>query len=198
MIQLTKKHFIGQGLFRSCYHHPLRSDMCIKIGHPSVQESKLDKEHHYLEKLQKRISLRKEDYPFFSQYHGKIKTNLGTGALYDIVTDSNSKNISQTLYYYIVNKEHSIEDITLQNALKNLLDTMNFHKVIARDLTAVNICCKINKNNKLEMIIVDGIGHRYFIPLVDYCRFFTKKQNIKHFSQHNLFLFDKIRGNKRT
>ena len=50
------------------------------------------------------------------------------------------------------------------------------HKVIANDIISKNICCKILNDQSIQMIIIDGVGHRNFIPLVDWFSYFAKKK----------------------
>jgi hypothetical protein len=51
------------------------------------------------------------------------------------------------------------------------------HKIFTRDLRSRNICCRIiNEKNDIELVIVDGIGHRDFFPLADWFDFFSRKK----------------------
>ena len=53
---------------------------------------------------------------------------------------------------------------------------MTIHKVFTRDLRSRNLCCKILKNNSIQIIIIDGIGHRDFFPFADLFNYFSKKK----------------------
>ncbi len=64
---------------------------------------------------------------------------------------------------------------------------------IIRDLMGKNICCKILKNKSIELIIIDGVGHRDFIPLVEWFHFFTKRKINKIFYKNKLNSMDEHR-----
>lgn len=67
------------------------------------------------------------------------------------------------------------------------------HKIIVRDLIAKNICCKRLKNNSIELIIIDGVGHRDFIPLVEWFHIFSKRKINKIFFKKKLYSMDEHR-----
>ena len=53
---------------------------------------------------------------------------------------------------------------------------MTQFKVFTRDLRARNLCCKLLQDNTIQIIIIDGIGHRDFFPLADYFNYFSQKK----------------------
>jgi hypothetical protein len=68
------------------------------------------------------------------------------------------------------------QDNVLENALYALKQHMIKFKVFTRDLRARNLCCKLLKDGTVQLIIIDGIGHRDFFPLADWFLFFSKKK----------------------
>ena len=46
---------------------------------------------------------------------------------------------------------------------------------MAVDLWARNICCQRMMDGDIRLVIIDGLGHRDFLPLVDWFSYFTRK-----------------------
>ncbi|WP_425075649.1 YrbL family protein [Psychroserpens sp. S379A] len=182
MIQLSESDYLAEGLARTCYFHPENENLCIKIGKPDVEVSHLYKEINYYKKINKKDAS-KFDYPFYAMYHGTIETNLGEGFVYDLVRDETSQEVSKTLIDYIRMKDSPIDDSVFDTSLKKLQDQMIKYKVFASDLRPRNLCCKILKDGSVEMIIVDGIGHRDFLPLGDWFHCFAKQKVERRFQK---------------
>ncbi len=182
MIQLSESDYLAEGLARTCYFHPEDENLCIKIGKPNVEVSHLYKEINYYKKINKKDTS-KFDYPFYAMYHGSIETNLGEGFVYDLVRDETSQEVSKTLLDYIRMKDSPIDDSVFDTSLKKLQDQMIKYKVFASDLRPRNLCCKILKDGSVEMIIVDGIGHRDFLPLGDWFHCFAKQKVERRFQK---------------
>lgn len=182
MIELSESDYLAEGLARTCYFHPEDENLCIKIGKPNVEVSHLYKEINYYKKINKKDAS-KFDYPFYAMYHGSIETNLGEGFVYDLVRDETSQEVSKTLIDYIRMKGSPIDDSVFDTSLKKLQDQMIKYKVFASDLRPRNLCCKILKDGSVEMIIVDGIGHRDFLPLGDWFHCFAKQKVERRFQK---------------
>ena len=60
------------------------------------------------------------------------------------------------------------------------------HKIFIGDLRARNLCCKILKDNTIQLIIIDGICHRDFFPIADYFNYFAKRKVELRFLKANL------------
>ena len=174
MVVLNEKHYIGEGLIRTCYVNPEDKNQCIKVPKPHVERNYTYKEILYYLKLHKR-DRSAYDYSFYSDYKGEITTNLGVGQIFDLIRDEPTGTVSKTLEYYLGN-ESLIDGETLWEALLKLKAQMTFFKVFTRDLRARNLCCKLLNNNTIQIIIIDGIGHRDFFPLADYFNHFSKKK----------------------
>ena len=50
--------------------------------------------------------------------------------------------------------------------------------------------CKILKDNTIQLIHIDGVGHRDFIPLVNWFSFFAKKKIKRRLIRFNLHDLD--------
>lgn len=179
MVYLDKNHYIGEGEIRFCYEHPNDDKRCIKIPRKETTRDYTEKELKYFKKLSKRSRVNFQ-FPFYADFLGEIETNLGRGQIFDLVRDETTNNISKTLEYYLT-KSNSIDDEKLEDALKLLKKQMIKHKVFTRDLRARNICCRIKMDGAVELVLVDGIGHRDFFPLPIGFITFPKRRSTVHF-----------------
>ena len=181
MVYLDKNHYIGEGEIRFCYEHPHDEKRCIKIPRKETTRDYTEKELKYFKKLSKRSRVNFQ-FPFYADFLGEVETNLGRGQIFDLVRDETTNNISKTLEYYLT-KSNSIDDEKLEGALKLLKKQMINHKVFTRDLRARNICCRIKMDGAVELVLVDGIGHRDFFPFADWFYYFSKKKVDRTFSR---------------
>ena len=179
MIELKESDFIAEGKYQKCYKHPLDKNLCVKISKYNVTETRLASELNYSKKISQRDSS-KFDYPFFSHYYGEKTTNFGTGYVHQLIRDETTSKISKTLEYYLLTTNCILSDEILSIAFERLKLQMIKHKVIANNIRSKNICCKILKDNSVQLILVDGLGHRDFLPLVDWFSFFAKKKIERH------------------
>lgn len=185
MIELSDKYYIAEGLARVCYQHPEDSNLCIKIGKPEVEVEHLYKEINYFKKL-KNKDKSAFDYMFYADYHGEIDTNLGTGFVYDLVKDETTNQISLTLRHYLEMENSPINDVIFEKELHRLKEEMIRHRIFVGDFRARNICCKLLKNNSIELIVIDGLGHRDFFPFADYSTYFARKKVERRFIKSNM------------
>ncbi len=184
MIKILKKHYIGKGHNRQCFHHPDNQNLCIKINIGNETKDS-DKEIAYYKKLVKK-DITKFDYPFFANYLGPIQTNLGIGHVYDLVVDEQSHQVSKTLKYYIDTKPAIIDYKILITALSRLKQQMIQHRVFVSGLYARNICCKILQDYSIELVIIDGLRNKEMIPLADYISYLARKKIERHFLRSKL------------
>lgn len=202
MIEIKEEHYITKGNLQKCYIHPENDDLCIKIR---LNEQEIDPHYNtvrynnrfndeikYYKKVQKK-NLNKFEYSFFSNFYGIKKTNLGNGYIFDLIKDEKTNKISLTLCDYLKMDKSPFSDDLLISKLKKLKNLMIEHKIIVSDLTSENICCKILKDNSLQLIVVDGLGHRDFIPSVDYIRYFTKRKVEKIYQRQRLYNMNVLR-----
>ena len=174
MVRIHDEDYIGEGEIRTCYVHTNDANLCIKIPKPHVTRAYISKEILYFLKIAKRNTNRYQ-YPFYSSYKGEEETNLGLGQVFELIRDETTGKISKTLEFYLKNTG-LIQDNVLENALYALKQHMIKFKVFTRDLRARNLCCKLLKDGTVQLIIIDGIGHRDFFPLADWFLFFSKKK----------------------
>ena len=192
MLILKEENLLAEGAIQKCYFHPNDERLCIKID-KNLGDIRLVHEINYSKKISKK-NFNTFDYPFFAKHHKEIETNLGNGHVYDLVRDETTGNVSKTMSHYLLNKEENITDESLKNAFDRLIKMMIKHKVIANDLQSHNICCKILKNNTIEMVLIDGLGHRDFLPLVDWFSYFAQKKIERRLVKHHFTNFENQRN----
>lgn len=166
--------------------------MCIKVPGPKITREYTFKEILYFRKIAKR-NKSKYAYQFYSDFYDEAETNFDLGQIFDLIRDETTGNISQTLEFYIL-KSNTIADDKLEKALLELKQQMTKHKVFTRDLRARNICCKLKKDDSIELVIIDGIGHRDFFPFADWFHYFSKKKVERTFTK---WYFDNIDEQRR-
>lgn len=185
MLHIKDQHYISEGLARKVYFHPENNNLCVKIGKPEVDTKHLYKEIKYFEKI-KHKDTSKFDYQFYAKYLGETKTNLGTGFIYELVRDEESQNISLTLRHYLEMDNSPITDKQIEEGLQRLKQQMITNKIFVGDLRARNICVKLLKDNSIELVVIDGIGHRDFFPLADWFHHYAAKKVERRFFKAKL------------
>jgi len=184
-ILLNKDLFIKEGIRQKCFMHPDDENLCIKIAKPNIDKKRLINETKYWARYSKK-KIKSNDYPFFPRYYGTIETNLGIGHVFDLIRDETTDEYSKTLDYYLLNSVDFINDGILEATFKKLIQLMARYRVIANDIKPENICCKILSDNTVQLVLIDGVGHRDFIPLVDWSAFFAKKKIQRRLLKLNL------------
>ncbi len=196
MIEISDEHYIGEGGFQKCYIHPNDGNLCVKISKPRIRKNaRIEGELKYYSKIQKKDTT-KFEYVFFARYFGEVETNLGKGYVYDLIKDEITQGISLTLADYLQMPNSPIPEKKLIEGLDRLKQQLIINKILVRDLTGKNICCKVLKDTSIELIVVDGVGHKDIIPLVDWIQFFTKMKiehvfntkKLRSMNDHRVFL----------
>jgi len=188
MIDINKLQFIAEGVFQKCFKHPSNDDLIIKISKQNIETTRLANEIKYCKYISKK-TMKKDDYQFFSTFEGTVDTTHGTGYVFNLIRDETTQYTSKTLEYYLLNPNSEISDQMLNTAFDRLIKLMIKYKIIANDIRAKNICCRILKDNSIELIHIDGLGHRDFIPLVNWFSYFAKKKierRLRLFNLHDL------------
>lgn len=185
VVQLNSQDLIGEGVYQKCYTHPAMVNLCIKIEKPSAPDTRLINEiKHWKRISKKRIDA--NDSLFFSKYYGTVETNLGIGHIYDLIVDEHTHEVSRTLEHYLLTPTEGINDDMLKIGWNRLLQLMVKYKVIANDLRAKNICCKRLHDKGVELVLIDGVGHRDFIPLVNHIQFLARRKIERRLIKHKL------------
>ena len=171
MLLLNASDFVGKGLHRECYVHPNDEQRCIKVVVAGdLSESK--REQSYYKLLQKRgIS-----WNILPRFHGVIETNLGAGAVFDLIRDYDG-NISKTLEYYLSSEQlDSAENPGISQAISAFKKELYRQSIITMTLSPKNIMYKKTGPNEGRLVLIDNIGNSDFIPICSYIDSLAKKK----------------------
>lgn len=161
MIELNQGHFIAMGIYCKCFENPLKMGECIKIPIEGRKAQKrLRADIKYYRKLHKKSA----DLSYIADYFGECQTSMGIGYRYECVRDYDSK-VSRRLEYYLENTEISRE--TLYNQMGMLAYYLVENKILISDLHARNILIKLGDSGEITPMIVDGIGDRVAIEVLN-------------------------------
>jgi len=175
MIEIKEENYFGKGEFQKCYIHPNNDNLCIKIKtNNNPNNKRVEIELEYFLRIQKKKLKNNSDYSFIVYYHGTQNTNLGEGYIYDLIRDETTNKISKTLFDYLKMENSPISDNIFMAELKKLKKKLIENKIVVRDLTGKNICCRILKDNTIQLIVIDGVGHREFFPFVNWFSLFSR------------------------
>lgn len=179
MIVLNQSLLVGKGLHRECYVHPHQNELCVKILFTNAGLKEVAREQAYYKLLQKRnIS-----WDVLPRFYGNIKTNLGSGAVFDLIKDSDGK-ASKSLEYYLSSIEETKQNYTgLSKAFLDLKKSLFHNKIITMTIKAKNIVYKRTNSTQGALIIIDNIGNSDFIPISNYISFLAKKKISRRWSR---------------
>jgi len=184
MIVLEEGSFIGEGGLQKCYVHPNDENLCLKIvkekEHPKL--FRLDEEIKYYKKNQ-----HKKIASFVSKYRGEVLTNIGIATIFDLIRDETTNEISLTVDDYLRMDNSPFSNELFEGKIVELKSKLINNKVIFRDFTTKNICCKVLKNNDIQLIIIDGLGNNDLLPVTDFFRFFARKKMNRIFKRRKLY-----------
>lgn len=183
MIELAQDFFIGRGRTRECYRDPRDPSRCIKVDYIDRGCRQTAKEAGYYQKLRRlKPGL---VYDFIPQFHGMVETSRGPGGVFDLVRDCDGQ-ISRTLGEYLRDGTVARERDTWQQALDRFLARLWETGVILRDLNPGNLSARRREDGSIQLVAIDGIGHRHFIPLCDYFLFIARRTQARHISRKEL------------
>jgi len=177
MINLKPTMMIGKGLHRECFTHPDSDHLCIKVVTNGNQQE-TEREQHYYQLLEKRdIS-----WDMLPKFHGNLDTNMGDGAVFDLIRD-HDQNTSKTLEFYLndVQRFDEIADEILA-ALQNLKNYLIRENIITMSIKPKNILFQKQQNGAGKIIIIDNIGNSDFFPISSYSRYFGQKKILRKWS----------------
>lgn len=183
MIYINFSSLIGTGSHRKCYVHPENKDLCVKIiFNEDLKESKREQSYYRL------LEKRNISWEMLPRYYGVIESNLGHGAVFDLIRDYDGE-ISKTLEYYLSSSE--ILELQCPCFLQTFYSLKKYlykYKIIPMDLKPENILYKKTSDKDGLLVIIDNIGNSDFIPVCNYVGYLATKKILRkwHRFEHNL------------
>ena len=151
---------VGKGKERTCFVHPSEPEKAIKIVHGAVTKQ-TERELKFYGKLKRRKNVSYKQIPF---YYGQIKTNLGTGHIFEMVRDFDG-NVSKSLLWYLQNG-YRLEDF--EKRLKKLRKYLLKNQIIFNhDMYAGNILFQKKSASKGRLVVIDGLGDTVFFTVLN-------------------------------
>jgi len=191
MINIDPSSLIGKGLHRECYVHPENKNLCIKVVvHGDSKE--IQREQKYYSLLQKRnIS-----WEVLPRFYGLVETNLGLGAVFDLIRNYDG-SVSKTLEFYLVSNEKTGSHyLGLLKAINSLRKKLYQQKIITMTLKAKNIVYKKTNHEEGRLIIIDNIGNSDLIPICNYNAFMAGKKILRKWKRFENNLLNKYAHNE--
>lgn len=190
IVELSDKLFLGKGTARICYYDPRDATKCIKIDWADRSFSQTKQEGKYYKWLaQKRPGFQ---YDCIPRFHGFVETNCGLGGVFDVVRDSETSKLSKTLRDYLRDGTVKRERDRWEIALKKLRDSVLRNALVVGDLGPGNILASARMDGSIQLVIVDGIGHRDFLPLCDYIPSLARLRSSRKMNRFGLTSVDAL------
>jgi len=153
---------IASGAYVHCYRHPDDPNLCIKVITSNPKAAKrLRTDISYYHK----IHSQKKDLSQVSDMLGSCLTDLGPGHLYECITDADG-SVSKTLGHYITEHPEMLNEVIA--ALRELAHYLLKNRILISDLHVKNILLRITPGTPPTAIIVDGIGDKVAITLLNH------------------------------
>jgi hypothetical protein len=170
---LTPQLFVAEGTDRKCYRHPDRNECCVKVLHPEVGPGRFWREVKYFSRLRRRGI----DFKHLSAYRGIVDTNLGKGAMFDLVLDDDSR-ISRSLHHYLGENDLRF-NAWVGEEMERLKQDLYTQWIAIHDLNPTNILVKRLGFDEFRMVVIDGVGHNHFVPLASYSPAFARRKLVR-------------------
>ena len=172
-ISLTATEFIGAGTDRECYRHPARPEYCIKILRAERHPRRFRREIRYYRRLARRAI----DWQRLTRYHGMVQTNLGQGAIFDLVLDHDG-GISKSLQSRLQRQDPGFDAWAVRE-LNALARDFYDRWIVFHDLNPTNLLVQRVDAEHQRLVVIDGIGHNHFLSIASYSPAFARRKLVR-------------------
>lgn len=170
MLELSAATLVGKGLHREVHVHPDDDSKCVKVVVLRGEEE-TRREQAYYRFLQRRNI----DWNSLPQFYGNEDTNMGPGAVFDLIRDDDGQ-VSKTLEFYLDNLSSTPEPVeSISQALLSLKWDLLEQNIITMTLKPKNMVVQ-RRNDGMRCLIIDNIGNSDIVPISSYVRFFGRKK----------------------
>lgn len=165
-ITLSDEFFIGMGGRQKTFIHPLDPSKCVKIAY-SGNIRDVEKELRYRRICADHL----KNSRLITKYFGTVKTNLGTGYVYERVRDYDG-NTSKDLGVFLRDADAGkISVQTVESVLMKFKEDFLRECIVTVDRNTANFMVQESPKGVYQVRIVDNIGTPVLIPLVYYFHF---------------------------
>jgi len=190
MIKIDSATLVGKGLHRECFEHPDNPNWCVKIIVAGNSNENHREAAYYRELDRRGIS-----WEMLTRFHGLVETNLGEGAVFDLVRDYTGE-VSGTLARYLNSDElMASHSAALAEALTALKAYLLENRVITMTLKTKNILFQRAVDGHSKLVIVDNVGNSDFIPAANYSAFLARLKIQRKWHRFEKVLRDNHPGN---
>lgn len=173
MIYLSDTTPLGTGRHRKCYQHPNDAARCIKVVYNS--ESGGDKEIKRELGYYRHLSRRLQDWRGLPRYYGTVKTDYGTGYVYDAILDFDGQP-SITLAEFAENCRYEEDFRSLRQLLKALKQYLYKNRIVTMTLKPQNILCQRISESEIVPVVCDNIGESTFLPVATWSAWLCRRK----------------------
>jgi PhoP regulatory network protein YrbL len=171
MLELNRNTLIGKGLHRECFIHPGNPALCVKVVVAGNSNENRREAKYYRQLARRGVS-----WEMLSKFHGLVATNLGEGAMFDLVRDGDGQ-VSKPLAHYLESETLSaLHGDTLAGAVEELRTYLLRNRIITMTLKTKNILFQQDTRNSGRLVIVDNIGNSDFIPIANYSAVLARRK----------------------
>jgi len=169
-VSLTTDFLVAEGTDYQCFRHPGDEQYCIKVLNPQRPAGPFWSEVSYCASLRRRGV----KFDHIAGFHGLIETNLGRGAIFDLVRDDDAQ-ISRSLENYLQRQDQHINAWAI-DAMETLKQDLLRQWIVCHDLNPGNLRVKRLGFDEFRLVVVAGVGHRQLLPLASYSRRLARKR----------------------
>ncbi len=168
---LDENSYFAKGTHKKCYLHPENNKLCIKIAYNKDGIIDINREIKY-----QNILNNKGRPGCMPNYYGKIETNLGTGYVFDYITEKDGSTCA-TLDTFIddlnlFNKNMS----AIINSLKCFQEEYFNFQIISMDIYPGNFLFQRKGDNEYKVFFINDLGDSSFFHLSYYFEFLRKRK----------------------
>jgi len=157
-VDLTNARVLARGSERICYLHPEDPGKCIKVAiAPGSRQQQRELQFF------RRLARRGGGWQHIPRFHGTVDTSLGTGLVVSRVRDYDGAT-SADLDSFIQRGETQ----GFPPALEQLKACFRERNIITCDMSLKNFLVRRLSPTTNELVMVDGLGNREFIPLASW------------------------------
>lgn len=200
MIHIAPKAFIGEGSHRACYEHPDDKERCVKIGEIDSKESCRERD------LYRILKKRNISWDALSHFYGLVETNLGTGAVFELVRDYDG-NVSKTLEFYLeqysvlesigTNEKNELYD-EIARSVEQLKGDLVNNTILIRSLLPENVLFKKLSETTGRLVVIDNIGNTDFLPLCDYSKCLSRRKIERKWAKFERYMLKNYHSHQIT